>query len=192
MNRIILIVFFLFSTSVAFAQEVKIPDTLRLTDLNYFRKIVEKKKPVFAPDHLIFGRPRGDTSELQLFVIGDILATNDTKNFILHPTTIANIHFVKAIDAIHRFGEKAKYGAFIFELKEGTALFDLPELFSYFSIKTKDRALPICLNDDFIAEPSKIYADILAIKKMKVIEGRYWFYTSQIEHPTKYINIITK
>jgi hypothetical protein len=118
--------------------------------------------------------------------------TNFSKQLILNPKTINGIEFLKPVDALSKFGSNAKHGAFIFDIMEGVELFSLLDLFSYYSIKSEDQNLPVCLNNDFITDASKLLADITIIKSMKVVAGRYWFYTSRIDAPQRYINIATK
>jgi hypothetical protein len=134
----------------------------------------------------------GDTSSLPLFVINDTLMINDFKHFILNSKTIENIDIVKQTKAVNQYGYKAKFGAVLMTINDSVKLVTLTDLLDHFKIDLLDRNLPICVDEDFITYPEKIRADITAVKRITVTEGKYWFYTVQIDTSNKFINIITK
>jgi hypothetical protein len=193
--KIYLLGIFCFLCTTSLAQEPNHSDTSLRLNLKNIESILQTKQKngVRDTDRIcLCCRPRGDTSRQILCVLKDIDTTNHFKRIILNPKTIDNIEIVNKTDAMIRFGDKGKFGAIIIEINYNTELLSLTELFEQFCIDGKYRQLPICLDDDFITESSKILADVTAIKKMEVTEGRYWFYTKQVDSPQNYINIVTK
>ena len=191
--RLLLITFFLLNAILLFGQETKSSDTFRLPSSNVQSTISKMLRPISYTEKIcLCCRHRGDTSELPLLVLNNSIKSNHFGQFILNPNSLEKVSILNRQEAAKRFGKLAQYGAIMLNINKNTKLLILSALLDHFNIKQEDRNLPICLNEDFITEPSKILGDITAIKKIEITEGRYWFYINQVPTSRKFINIITK
>ena len=191
--RLLLITFFLLNAILLFGQETKSSDTFRLPSSNVQSTISKMLRPISYTEKIcLCCRHRGDTSELPLLVLNNSIKSNHFGQFILNPNSLEKVSILNRQEAAKRFGKQAQYGAIMLKINKNTKLLILSALLDHFNIKQEDRNLPICLNEDFITEPSKILGDITAIKKIEITEGRYWFYINQVPTSRKFINIITK
>jgi hypothetical protein len=140
-------------------------------------------------------RHRGDTSKMALIVIDKwtIITPSIAESInLLNAANIEDLHIYNTNDSLTKsYGEKAKYGLIIINLKENTKLVTLKEIFNKFNIEKNDQKLKVCINKNLVEPTDKILVDPTATFHIEVISDKYWIYGEESNSVKRFINFVT-
>ncbi|WP_439880283.1 hypothetical protein ACSX1A_14095 [Pontibacter sp. MBLB2868] len=101
-----------------------------------------------------------------------LVLINDTETamgaFILKPEQIASVNVYKEESALAKFGNKAKQGAVVINLKKGLVLAGLEDIYRHFQVPQDQRQLQIAINDTLVPDKKLLLADIKLIDKIEL------------------------
>ncbi len=109
--------------------------------------------------------------------------------FILQPDKIKSIDVVKGKKATTLYGDKAKAGAVIIELKDQVTLSRLPQVLAHFEVPAEQQELKVAIDGKIVQQPDMLLVEIASVKNLEVTTAENFFVEGGQE---QVLNLVTK
>ena len=77
---------------------------------------------------------------------------------------------LKGDDAFRKFGDKAKDGAVLLEVKQASDLATIKDIYTRFAIPAEQQSLRVIINNKLVKDTSLILADLDQIEKVAIVK----------------------